>query len=287
MFAIYKKELKNYFINMTGYIFISFMLIITGIFTTIINLMSTYPSFETVLSNITIVFLLIVPILTMRSVAEERHSKTDQLLYSLPVSVTQIVIAKFLAMVTVFLIPIAVMCCYPLILSIFGVVHFGTAYASLFGFMLLGATLIAVGMFMSSLTESQVIAAVTTFAAVFSMYMMSAIASLIPSGVMPSLIAFFVVVVIFSLAVYGLTKNATVAGITAAVGAFLLAAIYFIDSSVYDGLFVKVLNWLSVFDRFSAFSNGLLDLTCIVYYLSLIILFVFCTVQSVEKRRWA
>ena len=144
MFAIYKKELKNYFINMTGYIFISFMLIITGIFTTIINLMSTYPSFETVLSNITIVFLLIVPILTMRSVAEERHSKTDQLLYSLPVSVTQIVIAKFLAMVTVFLIPIAVMCCYPLILSIFGVVHFGTAYASLFGFMLLGATLIAV-----------------------------------------------------------------------------------------------------------------------------------------------
>ncbi len=287
MFAIYKKELKNYFINMTGYIFISFMLIITGIFTTIINLMSTYPSFETVLSNITIVFLLIVPILTMRSVAEERHSKTDQLLYSLPVSVTQIVIAKFLAMVTVFLIPIAVMCCYPLILSIFGVVHFGTAYASLFGFMLLGATLIAVGMFMSSLTESQVIAAVTTFAAVFSMYMMSAIASLIPSGVMPSLIAFFVVVVIFSLAVYGLTKNATVAGITAAVGSFLLAAIYFIDSSVYDGLFVKVLNWLSVFDRFSAFSNGLLDLTCIVYYLSLIILFVFCTVQSVEKRRWA
>jgi len=287
MFAIYKKELKNYFINMTGYIFISFMLIITGIFTTIINLMSTYPSFETVLSNITIVFLLIVPILTMRSVAEERHSKTDQLLYSLPVSVTQIVIAKFLAMVTVFLIPIAVMCCYPLILSIFGVVHFGTAYASLFGFMLLGATLIAVGMFMSSLTESQVIAAVTTFAAVFSMYMMSAIASLIPSGVMPSLIAFFVVVVIFSLTVYGLTKNATVAGITAAVGSFLLAAIYFIDSSVYDGLFVKVLNWLSVFDRFSAFSNGLLDLTCIVYYLSLIILFVFCTVQSVEKRRWA
>jgi len=287
MFAIYKKELKNYFINMTGYIFIGFMLAVTGIFTTLINLISTYPSFENVLSNITIVFLLIIPILTMRSVAEERHSKTDQLLYSLPVSVTQIVIAKFLAMVTVFLIPIAVMCCYPLILSIFGVVHFGTAYASLFGFMLLGATLIAVGMFMSSLTESQVIAAVTTFAAVFSMYMMSAIASLIPSGVMPSLIAFFVVVVIFSLTVYGLTKNATVAGITAAVGSFLLAAIYFIDSSVYDGLFVKVLNWLSVFDRFSAFSNGLLDLTCIVYYLSLIILFVFCTVQSVEKRRWA
>ena len=287
MFAIYKKELKNYFINMTGYIFISFILVITGIFMTIINLMSTYPAFETVLSNITIVFLLIVPILTMRSIAEERHSKTDQLLYSLPVSVTQVVVAKYLAMVTVLLIPIAVICFYPLILSIFGVVHFGTAYASIFGFLLLGATLIAVGMFMSSLTESQVIAAVTAFGTVFAMYMMSAIASLIPSGVLPSLIAFFVVVVIFSLAVYGLTKNATVAVITAVSGSFVLAAIYFIDSSVYDGLFVKVLSWLSVFDRFSAFSSGLFDLTCIVYYLSLIILFVFCTVQSVEKRRWA
>lgn len=88
MLAIYKKELKNYFINMTGYIFIGFMLVVIGVFTTIINLMSGYPSFENALSNVTIIFLLIVPILTMRSISEERHAKTDQLLYSLPVSVS-------------------------------------------------------------------------------------------------------------------------------------------------------------------------------------------------------
>jgi ABC-type transport system involved in multi-copper enzyme maturation permease subunit len=130
MFAIYKKELKNYFINMTGYIFIGFMLAITGIFTTLVNLIGTYPSFENVLSNITIVFLLIIPILTMRSVAEERHSKTDQLLYSLPVSVTQIVLAKYLAMFTVFLIPVAIIGLYPLILSIFGLgINFGIDFA--------------------------------------------------------------------------------------------------------------------------------------------------------------
>ena len=287
MFAIYRKELKNYFINMTGYIFIGFMLAITGIFTTLINLISTYPSFENVLSNITIVFLLIVPILTMRSVAEERHSKTDQLLYSLPVSVTQIVLAKYLAMFTVFLIPIGIISLYPLILSIFGTVYLGTAYGALLGFTLLGAALIAVGMFMSSLTESQVIAAVTSFGVIFAMYLMSAIASLIPAGAMASLVAFAIVVLIFAGIVYSLTKNSTVAGITAAAGAFLLAGIYFINSSIYDGLFANVLNWLSVFDRFSTFTTGLFDLTSVVYYVSLIVLFVFGTVQSVEKRRWS
>ncbi len=287
MFAIYKKELKNYFINMTGYIFIGFILAITGIFTTLINLISTYPSFENVLSNITIVFLLIVPILTMRSVAEERHSKTDQLLYSLPVSVTQIVLAKYLAMFTVFLIPVGIIGMYPLILSIFGTVYLGTAYGALLGFTLLGAALIAIGMFMSSLTESQVIAAVTSFGVIFAMYLMSAIASLIPAGAMASLIAFAIVVLIFAAVVYSLTKNSTVAGITAAAGAFILAAIYFINSSIFDGLFANVLNWLSVFDRFSTFTTGLFDLTSVVYYVSLIVLFVFGTVQSVEKRRWS
>ncbi|MBP3919636.1 MAG: ABC transporter permease [Clostridia bacterium] len=287
MYAIYKKELKNYFINMTGYIFIAFMLAITGIFTTIINLMSSYPSFEQVLANITIVFLLIVPILTMRSIAEERHSKTDQLLYSLPVSVSQIVIAKYLAMFTVLLIPTAIISLYPLILSIFGTVYFGTAYASIFGFLLLGGALLAVGMFMSSLTESQVIAAVSSFGVIFAMYLMSTLAAIIPSSEIASLISFAVVLGIFVLIIYNLTKNATIAGITAAVGAFILAGIYFINSSVYGGLFSSVLNSLSVFDRYSTFTNGLFDLTSVVYYLSLIVLFVFCTIQSVEKRRWS
>lgn len=287
MLAIYKKELKNYFINMTGYIFIGFMLVVIGVFTTIINLMSGYPSFENALSNVTIIFLLIVPILTMRSISEERHAKTDQLLYSLPVSVSQIVLAKFLAMFTVFLIPTAVISLYPLILSIFGTVYYGAAYGAILGFALLGGALIAIGMFMSSLTESQVIAAVAAFGVLLAMYLMNALATLIPSGAMASLISFAVVVLIFAFIVYTLTKNWTVAGITAAVGAFLLIAIYLINASVFDGLFPAVLNWLSVFERFGNFTNGLFDLTSVVYYVSMMALFVFATIQSVEKRRWS
>lgn len=287
MLAIYKKELKNYFINMTGYIFIGFMLVVIGVFTTIINLMSGYPSFENALSNVTIIFLLIVPILTMRSISEERHARTDQLLYSLPVSVSQIVLAKFLAMFTVFLIPTAVISLYPLILSIFGTVYYGAAYGAILGFALLGGALIAIGMFMSSLTESQVIAAVAAFGVLLAMYLMNALATLIPSGAMASLISFAVVVLIFAFIVYTLTKNWTVAGITAAVGAFLLIAIYLINASVFDGLFPAVLNWLSVFERFGNFTNGLFDLTSVVYYVSMMALFVFATIQSVEKRRWS
>lgn len=287
MLAIYKKELKNYFINMTGYIFIGFMLVVIGVFTTIINLMSGYPSFENALSNVTIIFLLIVPILTMRSISEERHAKTDQLLYSLPVSVSQIVLAKFLAMFTVFLIPTAVISLYPLILSIFGTVYYGAAYGAILGFALLGGALIAIGMFMSSLTESQVIAAVAAFGVLLAMYLMNALATLIPSGAMASLISFAVVVLIFAFIVYTMTKNWTVAGITAAVGAFLLIAIYLINASVFDGLFPAVLNWLSVFERFGNFTNGLFDLTSVVYYVSMMALFVFATIQSVEKRRWS
>lgn len=287
MFALYKKELKNYFINMTGYIFIAFMLIVVSIFTLIFNFIGRYPSFEYALRNVTMVFLLIVPILTMRSVAEERHSKTDQLLYSLPVSVTQIVLAKYFAMVTVLLTPIAIIALYPVILSIFGTVYFGASYGAIIGFALLGATLIAIGMFMSSLTESQVIAAVSSFGVLFAMYLMGTLAQLVPQTAIASVIAFAVVVLIFAAIVYLLTKDLNVALIVGTAGLFILAALYFIDLSMFEGLFSSVLAWLSVFDRFSIFTNSMFDLTGVVYYLSIIVLFVFCTVQSVEKRRWA
>ena len=158
---------------------------------------------------------------------------------------------------------------------------------AILGFALLGAALISIGMFMSSLTESQVIAAVAAFGVLLAMYLMNALATLIPSGAMASLISFAVVVLIFAFIVYTLTKNWTVAGITAAVGAFLLIAIYLINASVFDGLFPAVLNWLSVFERFGNFTNGLFDLTSVVYYVSMMALFVFATIQSVEKRRWS
>jgi len=287
MGAIYRKELRGFFNNMTGYIFIAFVLVVVGLFTTAANFKGGYPYFEYALSSVSFIFLLAVPILTMRVFAEEKHQRTDQLLYTLPISVPQIVMGKFFAMLTVFLIPVAVMCLYPLILVMYGATSVITAYGAIFGFLCLGATLIAIGMFMSSLTESQVISAVISFGVLLLTYLMSGLASLVPSTASASYIAFAVMILAIALIVYVMTKNYWVAFIAAAAGEVVLAVVYFTNSSMFVGAFASMLTWLSLFDRLNNFIYGVFDLTAVVYYLSVIAIFIFFTVQSIEKRRWS
>jgi len=287
MGAIYRKELRGFFTNMTGYIFTAFILVIVGFFTTAANFKGGYPYFEYALSSVSFIFLLAVPILTMRVFAEEKHSRTDQLLYTLPITTTNVVMGKFFAMLTVFLIPVAVMCLYPLILVMYGASNIGTAYGAIFGFVCLGASLISIGMFMSSLTESQVISAVISFGALLVTYLMSGLASLVPSSASSSYIAFAVVVLALALIIYTMTKNYWAAFIFAAVGEVILAVVYFTNQSLFVGAFASVLTWLSLFDRLNNFIYGVFDLTAVVYYLSVIAIFIFFTVQSVEKRRWS
>lgn len=160
MGAVYKKELKSYFSNMTGYISVALILVMSGIFVKLINFESHYPSMEMALPTVALILMLAVPIVTMKSFAEERHQKTDLLLYTLPLKTSQIVMGKYLAMMTVFAIPTVIMAFYPLIMTMYGKVALLATYASLLAFYLLCGAMVAVCMFMSSLTESQVIAAV-------------------------------------------------------------------------------------------------------------------------------
>ncbi len=287
MGAIYRKELRSFFNNMTGYIFIAFILLVTGIFTMAVNFRQGYPYFEYALSSVSFIFLLAIPILTMRVFAEEKHSRTDQLLYTLPVTIPQVVMGKYLAMLTVFLIPVGVMCLYPLILLMYGSSGLLTAYGAIFGFACLGATLIAVGMFMSSLTESQVIAAVISFGALLLAYLMSGLASMVPTVASASYIAFSVMILAVALLIYLMTKNYWAAFIAAAVGEVILSVVYFTNNSLFSGAFARMLNWLSLFDRLNNFIYGIFDLTAVVYYVTVIAVFIFFTVQSVEKRRWS
>ncbi len=287
MLSVFKKEFKSFFTGVTGCVFIAFLLCFTGIYVSSINLSGGYSSFEYVLSNIIIVFLLIVPLLTMRSFAEERHMKTDQLLYSLPISVTEVVIGKYLAMLAVFAIPVLIMILYPFILSAFGYMAYKSAYLALFGFYILGAALIAICMFMSSLTESQVIAAVISFGALLLMYMMNGLASMIPHTASASLLCFCALAVLISLLLYALTRNYAVS-----IGALIifLAAImifYVVDSAAFAGLFPSLITYLAVFERFIALTGGVFDITAIVYLVTFAVFFVYLTVQSVEKRRWS
>ncbi len=286
MSAVYRKELRTYFTGMTAPVFIAFILLMTGIFTVVYNLQGLYPNFEVTVNQVVFVYLLAVPVLTMRSVAEEKHSRTDQLLYSLPMSMTSIVMAKYLAMVTVLAIPVGVMAFYPLLLAKFGTVHLASAYGMLLAFFLLGSALIAIGMFISSLTESQVIAAVVSLAVTLLIYFMSGLANMISTDASVSLIAFLALAVVIGLVVNAMIKNTVLAISVTGVLALAVVGVYLVDSSLFAGAVPEILSAISLFDRLTTFQNGMFDLTAIIFYLSVCGLFVYLTVQSLEKKRW-
>ncbi len=287
MISVFKKEFRSYMNNVTGPVFIAFLLFFAGIYTTALNLRGGYTSFEYVLSNITIVFLLLVPLLGMRSFAEEKRSKTDQLLYSLPMSVTKVVLGKYFAMLAVFAIPVFIMGFYPIILSLFGIVFYKSAYIALLGFFILGAALIAICMFMSTLTESQVISAVISFGVLLVMYIMSGLATTLPTTPVVSYICFFVLSVAVGAVFWLLTRDFIISAISVVVCLIPLNIFYFTNNAAFGGLFGKVISYLAVFDRFSDMTGGIFDVTAIVYLVSFAVFFVYLTVQAVEKRRWS
>ncbi len=288
MLAQYKKELRSYMYNMIGVTFVALILVLTGIFATVYNFKGGYPLFEYTLSGVTFMYFLAVPILTMRSLSDEKSQKTDQLLYSLPVGMPKIIIGKYLAMVTVNLIPVLVMAFYPIILSGYGEINFLSSYNAIFGFFLLGCALIAIGMFISSLTESVVLSAVITFGAFILLYLLQPLAMLIPETAAASLICFIVVAIIIAVIVYILMKNSTIALCVGLILSGAAGAVCFANPALYEGLFTDILVKLAIFDRVQTFiAYEMFDLSGVVYYLSIIALFIFLTVRSVEKKRWS
>lgn len=234
MFAIYKKELKSYFTSVIACLFIAVTTLISGIFFVFYNLSNGMTSMYAVYECL-LILVFTVPILTMRIIADERRQKTDQLILTAPVSVGKIVAGKFLALTTIFAIPVLIMCLYPIILSKFGTMPFKTAYTNIFGLFLYGIVLIAIGTFISSITESQVISAILSIVVLFIGYLMGSLTSLISSG---------------------------------------------------GNILTKILGCFDLYSPVQNFLNGQIRLSDVVYYISLTILFLFLTCQSIQKRRW-
>lgn len=286
MLAIYKKELRSYFTSMIGYLFIGFLLAIVGVYFMAYNLKGGYANFEYVLNSMIFVFVILVPILTMRLLAEEKRQKTDQLLFTSPLSVSKIVTGKYLAVLTVFVSAMGITMFYPLILSKYGTVSFKLAYTGILGFILVGAAYLAIGLFLSAMFESQAIAAVVTFVVLLVTFIMQGIVSLLPTSNKAAWLIFSAIALIIAIVVYFMVHNATVAIGLGVVLEVACAIVYFVKPYLYDGLVVKVFDWFSVVDRFDNFMNGILDLTGIVYYISIVVIFIFLTIQSLNKRRW-
>ena len=287
MTAVFRHELSSYFKSVSGYVFGAFLLLFAGIYTTDINLNAGLTNFEYVLDYMCIIFLIIVPILTMRVVAEERRQRTDQLLYSLPLTMTEVVLGKYGALLVVFLAPMAVIGVYPLILSAFGNVYLPAAYSAWLGFFLLGAALLAIGMFISSLTESQAVSVGLCFVVMLVNYFITSLAGFISTTAFASFASFTVVILALAGIVWFMTRSGLASGVLALVLEAVLLFFYAGDTSAFEGLFPEVMENLSLFDQFYQFVNGVFDLRVVVYLLSVSGLFLFLTVQSLEKRRWS
>ena len=296
MLAIYKKELRSYFTSMIGWVFIAFMLVLVGLYFMVYNLLNGYTNFSYVFQGVQMFFVfLLVPVLTMRIVAEENRQKTDQLLYTAPVSISKIIMGKYLALITLFGLAMLVVCLYPLILSglVKGVatgtesVDFAIAYGSALGFFLLGSAYIAIGLFISSLTESQVIAAVASGAIMIFTYLMSSLASLLPSG---HTFSFWFLAVLAAALAFGLhmwIHNGWMAALIGLIAEIALTVTFILNTEAFDGILRKSLEAVSIIERYDNFTLGIFDVSALIYYLSVCFLFVFITIQRIRKKRWS
>lgn len=240
MKAIYKRELRSYFCSFTGWLFVAVNLFVMGLYFIVYNMLMGYPTIAYVLQSIVFTFIVTIPILTMRTLSEERKNKTDQLILTAPVSVGKIVLGKYLALATVLFLPTAFMGILPLFLMQGGEFRLGVSYASLLGFFLYGCLALAVGLFLSSLTESVVIAAVLSFGALFLGYIMPGISNLLTST----------------------------------------------GTSAVTTVIANVLSCFDMVSRFDTLSSGYFELEAVAYYLTAVILALFCTAQTIQKRRY-
>jgi ABC-2 type transport system permease protein len=286
MIAVLKHELKNYFHSLTAYVFGAGLLLAVGLGALRYNLQAAVSNFEFALSYFSIVLAVIVPILTMRVIAEERKQRTDQLLYALPITTTQVIVGKYLALLTVYLIPLCVIAVYPLIFSQFGDVYLLTSYGSILAFFLMGAALIALGVFISSLTDNQGFAAGIGIAVILLNYYSVSLSEYVSSTVFGSVAALCVLILALGAVIKYLTKNENLAYAVCFVLIAAIAIVAFMDNTKFEGLLPAVMTKLSLFDRFTGFVNGVFDMTSVVYYASVAVFFLFLSVQSLEKRRY-
>ncbi|MBQ7911342.1 MAG: ABC transporter [Clostridia bacterium] len=287
MSAVYKRELRAYMNNVYGWLFMAILLLFTGYMMFQNNLYDGAPEFELTLSGSQYALLLLIPILCMRSMAEDRHNKTDMFYLSLPMKTSSVVLGKYLAMLTVYAIPCVILCVYPLVLGAFGPVNYLVAYLAILLFLILGAALIAVCQFLSSLTDNLVIAAVLGVLAVAVLLFAPWLSYVIPLTAIASFIGFVVLALLLAGIAFLATHNLNVTAITAAVAVVPLSVIYILSRSSFEGLFPSLLQFISPFAHFAAFCQfGTFSVQSLILLLSYPVLFVFLTVQSADKKRW-
>ena len=234
MFAIFKRELKAYFTSPLGYVFLAIFYAFSGLFFYIFSLSVGSTDISSVFLMMFIVLMVFVPLLTMRLLSEDKKQKTDQLILTAPVSLLSIVMGKFLAAYAIFAIGVAVMPVYGFVMSTFATVSWLPIWGNTVGLLLLGGIFVSIGLFISTLTENQMIAAIGGFFINLMILLMNTLKSALPNGFLQD-----------------------------------------------------VLSSISVYSRYSEITNGIFSLSSLIFFVSVIFIFLFLTVRVLEKRRWA
>ena len=286
MTAIFKREFRSYFTGMVGYAVAAASLFFLGLYFTNRNLLYQSSDFAGVLYTTTLILLFLLPAVSMRSFAEERRARTDQLLLTSPVSIPAIVAGKFLAQLAVFCVPLTAAAVMPLILTAFGKVSLISAYTALLGYILLGGACLAVGTFISCLTENQIVAYLASFVVLLIAYLMNGIKTMFTSGNILAFVVFALVLLAASAAVGVVCKNILAGGAVLVVGAAALFALFILRPAWLLSAFDAVLTALALFAPYAEIIGGSFSLPVILYYLSVIGVFLFFTGQTLERRRW-
>jgi ABC-2 type transport system permease protein len=286
MIYIIKKELHHYFTSLIGYLFISFFVLISAVFLVIINLMFLDPNYTHVLVNTLFALLIIVPVLTMRTFSEETRQKTDQLLFTSPLTITQIVVGKYIGLVIIFSISLGITVIFPIILSFFGNIPTAHITTAFIGYLLLTSAFISIGVFTSTLSDSQIISAIICFCILFFIYILEPIVQLLPTSRGSSLIfiAFFISITSYS--IYRDTKNKWLSLLIFFLLLASLVITFIFNSMLFYGLIPTLASYFALVSRYDNFYLGLLSLADIVYYLSIIIFFIYLTIKRFERKKW-
>ena len=286
MLAILRKELKTYFLTPAGWIFLAVFLLISGILFATQLIFQQNSQYAAFLSSLLFIFLLVVPLLTMRIFTDEKRFRTDQLLLTGPTPLSGIVLGKYFAALAVFLITVIITLIYPLLLSFHGSLEWAVIVGTYVGFILVGAAFIAIGVFISGAAEGVVGAAVLTFCSLIITFIIDFLRPNMPSTETAGLVWVIILAALPMLRLYTAGKNWRITGAAVLIAAAVLVLFWLLRRDVYSGLIAKSLGWLSLTRRFGSFAVGILKLDSIVYYLSFSVFFLFLSVQTLEKRRW-
>lgn len=286
MTAIFKREFKSCFTGMIGWVIAAVSLFFLGLYFTNRNLLYASSDFASVLYTMTMIMLFLLPAISMRSFAEERKNKTDQLLLTSPVSIPAIVAGKFLAELAVFALPLAAAVVMPLLLQAFGTVSLVAAYSALLGYLLLGGACLAVGTWISALTENQILAYLATFGALLVAYLMNGIQTMFTTGNLLAFIVFMIVLLVASVLVGVICKRLAAGAAVFCAGAVVLFVLFQLRPAWLLTAFNAVLSALALFEPFKDIVGGMFSIPAIVYYLSVMGLFLFLTGQALARRRW-